>query len=126
MAEASRKKTKIAEEALSIDKQKSLISLFSMADTDPEVRKRFLHLSQLQALAELETNCDPRLVASDDNVSFVPPTPAPSHPRIPAGTHPAVQQQVQITAGPSSTDGAHVAHVTDQSQAQGNLSLIHI
>lgn len=57
MPEASRKRTKLAEEGLSIDKQKSLISLFSMADTDLQLRRRFLRVSQFQALAELQKNC---------------------------------------------------------------------
>lgn len=54
MAEGSRKRLKVAEELLSIDKQKSMMSLFFMQDADPELRRLFMRLSQLCAICELE------------------------------------------------------------------------
>lgn len=54
MAESSRKRAKVAEELLKIDKQKSLMALFSMEGTDPSMKKQFLELAQQNALKELD------------------------------------------------------------------------
>lgn len=54
LAEASNKRNKVAEEMLSVEKQQSLIALFSMPGTNPELRSRFIELSQLKAIASLE------------------------------------------------------------------------
>lgn len=39
---------------MNIDKQKSMIAFFSMPGTDPEVKAKFMQLSQMKALQELE------------------------------------------------------------------------
>lgn len=54
LAEASLKRTKIAEEMLQIDKQQSMIALFSMPGTESSVQRRFIELSQMKALENLE------------------------------------------------------------------------
>lgn len=122
MAEASRKRTKIAEEALSIDRQKSLISLFSMADTDPNIRRRFLRLSQLQALAELEKNCDAAVVTSNDHVSSDPNNvPLPPLP-LQHGSVPVLPQHVVYQAA-ASTNAVESACV-DQVDGLPNLNSV--
>jgi len=59
LAEASYKRTKVAEDMLQVEKQQSMIALFSMPGTDPAVQQRFLQLSQLKALAALEKEVSP-------------------------------------------------------------------
>lgn len=54
LAEASCKRTKLAEEMLQVDKQRSLIQLFSMPDTNPLMKEKFMRLSQEKALDDLE------------------------------------------------------------------------
>lgn len=54
IAKASRKRTRTVKETLSSDEQNSLISLSSMVDTEPHLKRRFIHLSRMQALPDLE------------------------------------------------------------------------
>lgn len=52
--EASRKRCNIAKEMLSIDKYRSMIALFSRPGTDESMKARFVYLTQMRALANLE------------------------------------------------------------------------
>ncbi|PXF42473.1 hypothetical protein BWQ96_07811 [Gracilariopsis chorda] len=54
MAAASMKRTKVAEDMLTVDKQRALIEFFSMLGTDPQLREKLLMLKQRKALLELE------------------------------------------------------------------------
>lgn len=54
LVEASLKRTKIAENMLEIERQQSLVALFSMPGTEAAMQKRFIALSQAKALATLE------------------------------------------------------------------------
>lgn len=54
LAEASCKRTKLAEEMLKIDKERALIELFSMPNANPQMKERFMLLKQQKALDELE------------------------------------------------------------------------
>lgn len=55
LAQASQKRNKVAEEMLSVEKQQSLVALFSMPGTDSVLRERFIQLSQQKAIALLES-----------------------------------------------------------------------
>lgn len=61
---------KVAQEKVIVDKQRSMISLFSMLGTDPELKRKFMQLSQLRALGELEghkeTSSEPVEEVGDD------------------------------------------------------------
>lgn len=86
IAETSRKKVKIAEEMMSIDKQKSMIALFSMPGTNPQMKTKFMELSQLKALKELEKECNQGTTNQEQSQSqrilsqssLLPPPPPPS------------------------------------------------
>lgn len=54
LTEATFKRTKRAAEMLLIDKQQSMIALFSMPGTNAALETRFVQLSQKKALASLE------------------------------------------------------------------------
>lgn len=54
LAEAAAKRTNIAEEILSVGRQQSMISLFSMPGTDKFLQERFIRLSQVKALSCFE------------------------------------------------------------------------
>lgn len=54
MTEASRRRAKFAEEIATVDFQKLMISLLSMFDVNPELRKIFAKLSQIKAIKESE------------------------------------------------------------------------
>ena len=69
MAEASRKRTKIAQEMLELDKQKSMVALFSMPGTDEGIRKEFMRLAQMRALSELQSKISPGTPTSMANSS---------------------------------------------------------
>ena len=55
LAEASQKRNKVAEEMLAVEKQQSLVALFSMPGTNSSLRQRFIQLSQLKENALLES-----------------------------------------------------------------------
>ena len=55
LAEASRKRNKIAEELVKVERQSALMKLFSMEGTDPSLRERFLKAAQKKALSEIES-----------------------------------------------------------------------
>ena len=54
LAEASRKRNKIAEELVKVKRQSALMKLFSMEGTDPSLWERFLKAAQKKALSEIE------------------------------------------------------------------------
>lgn len=66
MAKASRKRTEVAEEMLSIDKQKSIISLFSIQNENSELFRWFMRLSQHPAIRELEKKAGVWLNGNDN------------------------------------------------------------
>lgn len=91
MAEASRKRTKIAEQMLALDKQKSMVTLFSMPGTDEGMRMEFMRVTQMRALSELHggvfsssadqsisDSASARTASAHINNQNVPPTPAPT------------------------------------------------
>lgn len=61
MADASRKRAKVAEEMIDLDKQRSMIALFSMPGTDEDVRKEFMELAQMKAFSEMQKSVRMRI-----------------------------------------------------------------
>lgn len=54
MAEASRMQVKMVEEMLSLDKQKSMVSLFSIPETDKSMRINSMQFAQKKALVIIQ------------------------------------------------------------------------
>lgn len=54
LAESSRKKARVAEGMLEVERQKGLVDLFSMSGTNPETLARFREVSQKKELKRLE------------------------------------------------------------------------
>lgn len=64
LAQASAKRTKLAEDMLKVEEERSMIDLFSMPDTNPELKKKFMELSQLKALAKLQSQISTQQTSS--------------------------------------------------------------
>lgn len=54
LAEEANKRTKLSEKFLQVERQHSMVNLFSMPGTDPQMRTQFLQLTQQSALRDLE------------------------------------------------------------------------
>lgn len=77
LAEASAKRTKLAADLLMVEEERARIELFSMPETNPDLKKQFIELSQLRALEKLrsDTRLQSRASAAGPSEWRLPSTP---------------------------------------------------
>lgn len=61
MAGESKKRTKLAKEMVNIDRQKYMVALLSMLDTNPELKETLIRLSQMKTIHDLQRQLDPAM-----------------------------------------------------------------
>lgn len=130
LAEASAKRTKLAADLLKVEEERSMIELFSMPDTNPDLKRQFMQLSQLKAIAKLQRETQsnqtppatlrltqqatPSLAANlPSPVSRIPPDQSPYSVPLSAQQKiapPSSNGESQISALPSSSNRPPVPH----------------